>query len=128
MPMTITEKILARTAGVGQVDPGQNLSFRPDFMIAFDAPGYTDVMFRQMSDDFGMEHLDDPDRYVLFIDHMVTKGNPAEDRVHEVTRAWAARTGAHLHEGVGIGHQVAAELGYALPGRFLIHFDGHISG
>jgi 3-isopropylmalate/(R)-2-methylmalate dehydratase large subunit len=33
-----------------------------------------------------------------------------------------------VHEGVGIGHQVAAELGYAMPGTFLVHFDGHVSG
>jgi 3-isopropylmalate/(R)-2-methylmalate dehydratase large subunit len=126
--MTITEKILARAANVEHVKPGQNLPFRPDFMIAYDFPGYTDVMFRQMRDDFGIQRLDDPDRYVIFIDHMLTKGIPAEAAMHDVTRQWAAKMGAHLHEGYGIGHQVAAELGYALPGKFLIHFDGHISG
>lgn len=126
-PMTITEKILARAAGRDEVSPGENLPFRPDYMIAYDFPGYTDVMFRQMKDDFGMESLDEPDRYVLFIDHMLTRGTPDEEKMHDVTRSWASRTGAHLHQGRGIGHQVAAELGYALPGNFLIHFDGHIS-
>jgi 3-isopropylmalate/(R)-2-methylmalate dehydratase large subunit len=28
---------------------------------------------------------------------------------------------------MGIGHQVASEVGYAVPGAFLVHFDGHIS-
>jgi 3-isopropylmalate/(R)-2-methylmalate dehydratase large subunit len=32
-----------------------------------------------------------------------------------------------LYERRGIGHQVAAELGYASPGAFVVHFDGHIS-
>ena len=128
MGQTITEKIFARAGGVETVEPGQNAPFRPDYMIAYDFPGYTDVMFRQMHEQFGMERFAEPDRYVLFIDHMLTNADAREDEVHSVTRTWAERFGAHLHEGVGIGHQATAELGYARPGTFLIHFDGHISG
>jgi len=128
MGMTIAEKILARSGGVERVSPGDNRPFRPDHMIAYDFPGYTDVMFKQMRDDFGIETLDDPDRYVLFVDHMLSHGTAREEEVHAVTREWAQRTGAHYHEGIGIGHQVAAELGFARPGTFVIHFDGHISG
>ena len=32
-----------------------------------------------------------------------------------------------VHERKGIGHQVSAELGYATPGAFIVHFDGHVS-
>lgn len=128
MGMTVTEKILARAAGRDRVTAGDNLPFRPDHMVAYDFPGYTDVMFRQMEDDFGITTLDDPDRYVLFVDHMLSRGDEREEEVHAVTREWAQRTGAHFHEGTGIGHQVAAELGFARPGTFVIHFDGHISG
>lgn len=128
MGSTITEKILARTAGLERVQAGENHAFKPDFMMAYDFPGYTDKMFAQMEDDFGMATVSDPERYLLFIDHMTTKGSAREEEVHEVTREWGRRTGVAVHEGLGIGHQVVAELGYALPGRFLIHFDGHISG
>jgi 3-isopropylmalate/(R)-2-methylmalate dehydratase large subunit len=128
MPSTITEKILARAAGVESVKAGDNLPVKPDYMIAYDFPGYTDVMFRQMHDDFGITALSDPERYVIFIDHMLTKGNDKEQQVHQVTRDWCEFYGIELHEARGIGHQVMAELGYALPGNFLIHFDGHISG
>ena len=128
MGRTITEKILARAAGRAEVTPGQNLPFAPDHMIAYDFPGYTDVMFRQMHDDFGIRELSDPERYVVFIDHMLTKGDTKERDIHQVTRDWCDFYGVTLHEARGIGHQVAAEYGYALPGRFLIHFDGHISG
>lgn len=126
--MTITEKILARSAGVDSVRPGENMPFRPDYMFAYDFPGYTDVMFKQMHDDFGIKRFADPERYVIFIDHMLTYDNDQEEDVHSVTREWARKTGATLYEGLGIGHQVAAELGYARPGNFAIHFDGHISG
>ncbi|MEJ2867000.1 aconitase family protein [Actinomycetospora sp. OC33-EN08] len=128
MPSTITEKILARAAGRDEVRAGENLPFRPDHMIAYDFPGYTDVMFRQMHDDFGIRQLDDPERYVVFIDHMLTRGDAREDEVHGVTRDWCRYYGIDLHEGRGIGHQVMAEMGYALPGSFVIHFDGHVSG
>ncbi|MFD4249090.1 aconitase family protein [Amycolatopsis thermoflava] len=128
MGHTIAEKILARAAGRDSVRAGESLLVRPDYMIAYDFPGYTDVMFRQMHDDFGIRELDEPGRYVVFIDHMLTKGNDKEQQVHQVTRDWCEFYGIELHEARGIGHQVMAELGYALPGNFLIHFDGHISG
>jgi 3-isopropylmalate/(R)-2-methylmalate dehydratase large subunit len=125
---TITEKILARAAGVASVRAGENLPVRPDHMIAYDFPGYTDVMFRQMHDDFGIRELAEPERYVVFIDHMLTRGDAREQEVHQVTRDWCAFYGIALHEARGIGHQVMAELGYARPGNFLVHFDGHVSG
>lgn len=128
MGLTITEKILARAGGLERVTAGQNAPFRPDYMIAYDYPGYTDVMFRQMKEDFGIERVKEPERYVLFIDHMTTKNDQRELEMHNVTRDWGRLNGVAVHENVGIGHQVAAELGYAAPGNFLVHFDGHISG
>lgn len=128
MGSTIAEKILARAGGLEKVTAGQNASFRPDYMIAYDYPGYTDVMFRQMRDDFAITKVKEPERYVLFIDHMTTRNDAAEEAQHAVTREWGQANGVAVHEGMGIGHQVAAELGYALPGKFLVHFDGHISG
>lgn len=128
MGHTITEKILARAAGLDGVHPRENHQVRPDYMIAYDFPGYTDVMFRQMRDDFGITKVKDPERYVLFIDHMNTRNDAREQEVHEVTRAWGRHNDVEVHEGRGIGHQVSAELGYAMPGKFLVHFDGHISG
>lgn len=128
MGSTITEKILARAGGFESVHPWQNAQFRPDFMIAYDYPGYTDLMFKQMEEHFGITEVREPGRYVLFIDHMTTRGDAKEEEMHNVTREWGRRNGVAVHEGVGIGHQVAAELGYALPGTFLVHFDGHISG
>ncbi|RQN09089.1 3-isopropylmalate dehydratase [Aeromicrobium camelliae] len=124
----MVEKILARTAGRDEVRAGENLPCRPDYMIAYDFPGYTDVMFRQMHDDFGITKLAEPERYLVFIDHMLTRGDQREQDVHRVTREWCEFYGIRLHEADGIGHQVMVERGYAAPGNFLIHFDGHISG
>lgn len=124
----MAEKILGRTCDSETVRAGENHAVRPARMIAYDFPGYTDVMFRQMREDFGITELDDPSRYVVFIDHMLTKQNDKETEVHQVTRDWCDFYGIELHEGRGIGHQLTAELGLAVPGDFLVHFDGHISG
>lgn len=128
MGFTIAEKILARSASQDTVRAGENHAIRPTRMIAYDFPGYTDVMFRQMHEDFGITQLTDPDRYVVFIDHMLTRDDEREAAVHAVTREWCEYYGIELHEAQGIGHQVTAELGLAAPGDFVVHFDGHISG
>ena len=96
-------------------------------MIAYDFPGYTDVIFRQMEDEFGIERVADPERFALFIDHMVPAATTQEEELHENTRSWGAKNNVPVYERKGIGHQVAAELGYATPGAFVVHFDGHIS-
>ncbi|WP_024803286.1 aconitase family protein [Nocardia sp. BMG51109] len=128
MGHTMVEKILGRASDRPAVRAGENHAVRPARMIAYDFPGYTDVMFRQMREDFGITRLQDPSRYVVFIDHMLTKRNDKETEVHQVTRDWCEFYGIELHEGRGIGHQLTAELGLAIPGEFLVHFDGHISG
>lgn len=128
MAQTIAQKILARCAGLNGVEVGQTVICQPDHMLAYEFPGYTDLMFRQMRDDFGVTRFADPERYVIFIDHLVSQGTEKEVKAHAETRSWVKASGAQLYEGRGIGHQVAVEIGLALPGRFLVHFDGHVSG
>jgi 3-isopropylmalate/(R)-2-methylmalate dehydratase large subunit len=126
-PQTMTEKILARASGRHFVQPGDEIEARPDFVISYDFPGYTDVFFREAREEFGVDKVSRPDRFVLFIDHMVPAATPKEEELHRVTRAWGAEQGVPVYERKGIGHQVSAELGYATPGAFVVHFDGHVS-
>ena len=123
----MTEKILARASGRASVRPGDDIQARPDFVIAYDFPGYTDVFFRETREEFGVQQVSSPERFVLFIDHMVPAASPKEEELHRGTRAWGAAQGVAVHERKGIGHQVAAELGHATPGAFIVHFDGHVS-
>jgi len=100
---------------------------KPDFVVVYDFPGYTDVIFRQMEEDFGIQKIAEPERFAVFIDHMVPTATPAEELLHIQTREWCRKNDVALYERRGIGHQVSAELGYATPGAFVVHFDGHIS-
>jgi 3-isopropylmalate/(R)-2-methylmalate dehydratase large subunit len=127
MPQTMTEKILARASGRASVQPGDEVEARPDFVISYDFPGYTDVFFREAREEFGVEKVSSPERFVLFIDHMVPAATPKEEELHRGTRAWGKAQDVTVVERKGIGHQVSAEMGYATPGAFIVHFDGHVS-
>ena len=50
---------------------------------------------------------------------MVPAATPAEEELHIGTREWCASNDVPLYERKGIGHQVAAEVGYATPGAFV---------
>ena len=127
MGYTIAEKILARAAGSSAVKAGDEIKAKPDFVIAYDFPGYTDVIFKQMEEEFGITQVAEPERFALFIDHMVPAVTPKEEDLHKITRDWGEKNGVPVYERRGIGHHVASELGYATPGAFAVHFDGHIS-
>lgn len=126
MGHTIAEKILARVSGRPGLRAGDELLARPDFVLAYELRGYTDVYFRDMKS-FGADTVRDPKRFAIFIDHRVPSKTPEDEKLHVDTRAWCTEHGVPLFDRVGIGHQVAAEAGYAVPGSFSVHFDGHIS-
>ena len=127
MGQTLAEKVLSRVSGGHLVRAGDEVMARPDFVIVYDFPGDTDVIFRQMKQDFGIDRVAHPDRFAIFIDHMVPVATPKEEELHIQTRTWCAEQRVPLYERRGIGHQVSAELGYATPGAFAVHFDGHVS-
>ncbi len=127
MGFTLAEKVLARVSGREGVRAGDEVMAKPDFVVVYDFPGYTDVIFKQMKQDFGIQKIAEPERYAIFIDHMVPVATPAEELLHIQTRDWCRENDVALYERRGIGHQVSAELGYATPGAFVVHFDGHIS-
>jgi len=126
MGATVAQKILARCAGRDAVAPGEEIEARPDSVLAYELRGYTDVYFRDMPA-YGVPRLREPKRFAIFIDHRVPSKTPDDEALHGQTRAWCKEQGVPLYDRVGIGHQVAAEAGYAKPGAFVVHFDGHIS-
>lgn len=127
MGYTLAEKVLARVSGKQFVRAGDEVMAKPDFVVVYDFPGYTDVIFKQMKEDFGIHRVAEPERFAVFIDHMVPVATAKEEELHIQTRDWCREQNVALYERRGIGHQVAAELGYASPGAFVVHFDGHIS-
>jgi 3-isopropylmalate/(R)-2-methylmalate dehydratase large subunit len=124
---TISEKILARCAGRPAVRAGDEVEARPDFVLAYELRGYTDAFARDMALEFGVSKVPEPKRFAIFIDHRVPAKTPEDEALHVETRRWSGEQGVALFDRQGIGHQVAAEAGYAVPGAFVVHFDAHIS-
>ena len=125
MGQTIAEKILSRTVGKA-VKAGDEEVFFPDLIVAYDYPGYIDKYESQM-EELGIKGVKDPGKFLLVIDHFNPAGSPKEANIHVLTKKFAERNNIKLLENQGIGHQIATELGYIIPGMFAVHFDGHAS-
>lgn len=126
LSQTITEKILSRVAG-RPVMAGEEVRVRPDFVHAYAAAGYAELYLDTLREKFGIERLPDPERFAIFIDHNIPATTAKSEKMHEDTRRWCAEQNVPLFDRKGIGHLVAGEAGYAVPGAFVVHFDGHIS-
>ena len=88
-------------------------------------PGIYRCLFRQVKNDFGIDKLVEPERFAVFIDHMVPRFAEGRRAAYR-TRDWCTETSifvrAARHRPPG-----RTEVGYAVPGAFVVHFDGHIS-
>jgi 3-isopropylmalate/(R)-2-methylmalate dehydratase large subunit len=125
-PMTIAEKIFARTSGKPTVTPGEVEWVVPDRVLMYDFPGDVDRWADRLKDEAGVKNLPLGDRGVMFIDHFVPSRSPAITAAHNKSKQWARGNGMLVSEGRGIGHQVSAEMGLALPGDLVVHMDTHV--
>ena len=124
---TMVEKIMARISGGAPVSAGDEVRIRPDFVMAYDFPGYTDVIFRTVEEKFGLTELPAPERFRhLHRPHgpghrPQGRGVPRPDpRLVREVRHRLHRTRGHRSPGRW-GN------GYGVPGAFAVHYDGHIS-
>jgi 3-isopropylmalate/(R)-2-methylmalate dehydratase large subunit len=123
VPHTISEKIIARAAGVESVRPGEIVTCKVDLAMMHDSSGPR----RQIEK---LEALGadvwDPDKVVVITDHFVHETDPDSMRIQEITRDWVAAKGVkRYHEKEGICHVVLPEGGHLVPGMFLVGGDSH---
>lgn len=123
---TMVEKILARCAGRPEVRAGDQVYAHPDFVHAYELKGTTDLLQRDVAT-LGGGRVPGSKRFAIYIDHRVPSKTPEQEAFHEETRAWAREQDMALFDRRGIGHQVASEEGYAVPGSFSVHADGHVA-
>ncbi|MBN2283553.1 MAG: 3-isopropylmalate dehydratase large subunit [Deltaproteobacteria bacterium] len=125
MAMTITEKILARHAGMENVSPGELIEVRVDLALANDitAPLAIDT-FRKI----GAGKVFDPRRIALVADHFVPNKDIDSAEQVKMVREFAKEQGIiHYFEGgdTGIEHVIIPEKGLALPGQLIVGADSH---
>ncbi|HEY4428949.1 MAG TPA: aconitase/3-isopropylmalate dehydratase large subunit family protein [Solirubrobacteraceae bacterium] len=118
--MTIIEKILARSAGLEEVHPGDVVVCEVDMTILIDLQFATGWQ--------APTRVADPERLAVIMDHAVPAPsfNDANGGVH--ARRFVQERGIKRFFDVGqhgICHQVIAEQGLALPGQVLTCTDSH---
>ena len=123
MGLTMTEKILARTAGRESTSPGEILVCTADRAVVLDMQfSSTAVPWRQP---LNMAH---PDRLAVILDHGAPAPSTRDADGHHMAREFCNRFGIEDFFDIGnhgICHQVIAERGLARPGELLLCSDSH---
>jgi homoaconitate hydratase family protein len=133
-PMTLAEKLLARSSGNAYVQPGETVFIKVDLAMSHDAvAGPVAQVFHQH---FGAEaQLWDADRVVLVADHFIQTQDVRIDAKTQVLYQqmidFAKAQSCHLldvvspGEAAGICHVLLPERGFIQPGMAIAGTDSH---
>lgn len=130
MGMTITEKILANSAGKDSVKPGENIWLNVDVLMTHDVCGPPTIGI--WKNEFGKDaKIWDKNKLVIFPDHYIFTANKHANRNVDVLREFASEYKVDNYYDVGterykgVCHIALAEEGYDIPGTVLIGTDSH---
>jgi 3-isopropylmalate/(R)-2-methylmalate dehydratase large subunit len=125
MGMTITEKILARAAGVDNVVPGQLVDANIDVVMCHDV---TTPPAISMLVEKGIDRVFDPDKIVVTPDHFQPAKDVQSAELHKRLDSWAKRHGIkHYYKlgRAGVCHALLPEQGHIRPGEVIVGGDSH---
>jgi 3-isopropylmalate/(R)-2-methylmalate dehydratase large subunit len=123
--MTITEKILAKHAGLESVAPGDLVEAKVDLAFAHD---FTAPIAIQVFREIGAPKVFDRRRVALVADHFVPNKDIASAEQAKLMRKFAREQDLELYYEVGeagIGHVLLPEQGLVVPGQLVIGADSH---
>jgi len=128
--MTITEKILARSAEKKFVRPGENIWLNVDVLMTHDICGPPTIAI--WKNEFGENaKIWDKDKLVIFPDHFIFTANKHANRNVDILRQFAKDYQIENYYDVGtdrykgVCHIALAEEGYNVPGTVLFGTDSH---
>lgn len=120
--MTLTEKIIARAAGLDSVKPGDEVWATADRMTMNDTTGPRRIA--GLVEELG--GLRDRSRVVLASDHFMPAANIRHAQILKTTRDWARdQRIPHFFEYQGILHNLILQEWLVLPGMLLVGADSH---
>ncbi len=130
MGNTITEKILARSAGKNQVTPGETIWLNVDVLMTHDVcgPPTIDIWKREFGE---KAKIWDKEKVVIFPDHYIFTKNIQANRNVDLLRDFAKEYDLPNYYDVGtdrykgVCHIALAEEGYNVPGTVLFGTDSH---
>ncbi|MBO5556135.1 MAG: 3-isopropylmalate dehydratase large subunit [Oscillospiraceae bacterium] len=119
--MNLTEKILARAAGLESVSAGQIINVSVDKAFTHEKLG--PLFFKQFRE-MGLT-IWDRDRAIVFVDHGVPPSRVLDANMITETIQFAEDYGLRLYNAEGISHQLMPEKGHIVPGRAYVGTDSH---
>jgi 3-isopropylmalate/(R)-2-methylmalate dehydratase large subunit len=125
MAMTITEKILAKHAGLDQVSPGDIVEVEVDMALANDI---TAPLAIKVFKEIGSGRVFDPAKIALIPDHFVpNKDIDSAQQVKGIREFAKDHDIKHYYElgQSGIEHVILPEKGLVVPGDLVIGADSH---
>ena len=130
MNMTITEKILAKSAKRKYVTPGESVWLDVDVLMTHDVCGPPTIEIWKR--EFGKNaKIWDKNKLAIFPDHYIFTKNPQANRNVSLLREFANEYGIKNYFDVGtdrykgVCHLALAEEGFNIPGTVLFGTDSH---
>lgn len=125
MGMTMTQKILARSAGLDRVEPGQLIEGRLDLVLGNDIT--TPVAITEF-EKAGLSSVFDRERIAIVLDHSTPCKDIKSAQLCAACREFAKKhTITHFYDvgRMGIEHALLPEQGLTAPGEVIIGADSH---
>jgi 3-isopropylmalate/(R)-2-methylmalate dehydratase large subunit len=126
MGMTLSEKILARHAGLDRVEPGQIINANVDLVLANELSAA--VAIGVMRTIKGADRVFDRDKIALVEDHFVPAKDPQSAKIAKMMKDFAQEQQIKHFFDVGRGgieHVVLPEEGLIAPGELIVGGDSH---
>jgi len=128
--MTITEKILAKAAGLPSVTPGDNIWVNADILLTHDVcgPGTIGVFQREFGKD---AKVCDPEKIVIMPDHYIYTADEKAHRNVDTLRTFVKEQGLpYFYDPgtssyCGVCHVGLPEKGHVRPGEVIFGTDSH---
>ena len=121
MGKTLAEKILSQKSG-SDARSGDIVIAQVDLVFAQDTTGPLTIRQFQAC---GFDHLANPEKTALFLDHAAPSPNQELATDHRLLRRFAQETGCLIYDvGGGICHQIVSE-SLAKPGDVIVGADSH---
>ena len=125
MGMTMTQKIMAKHAGLKEVKAGQLITMNLDLVMANDITGPVSVLEYEKG---GFQQVSDASRIALVMDHFAPNKDIKSAENCKVCRTFAKRFGIkHFYDTgkAGIEHALLPEQGLVAPGEAIVGADSH---
>ncbi|MFQ6063661.1 MAG: aconitase family protein [Methanosarcinales archaeon] len=121
---TISEKIFSRASNTKKVHANDFVVADIDYAMAHDG---TSVLAVKAFKDMGMERVWNPNKIIIFFDHIAPANSELSAKLHKKIRNWTKDQGIKNFYDIGDGicHQLLPEKGFALPGKLIVGADSH---